>query len=459
MPVFTQRSTIPEITPDEVFAWHTRPGALQRMTPPWEDVRIERPAEIRDGSRAVLHLKKGPVDLTWEVEHKQVQPGRGFVDEQVRGPFERWVHHHRFLPAEGGGCVVEDEIDWEPPLGSAGDLLASPLVERDLRRGFAFRHRRLAHDLSLHRAFRDRPRLTVAMTGSGGLIGSALGHLLTTGGHRVIPLVRSRDAAGPDAIYWNVERQEIDAERLRGVDAVVHLAGEPINAVRWTEAKKKAIRDSRVQGTELLARAIASQPDGPSALVMASAVGYYGGRGDEIVTERSGPGRGFLAETCVQWEAAARRAEGAGIRVVKIRNGLVVSPAGGALPMVTAAFKTGLGGRLGSGRQYVPWVDLDDVTGIFHHALMDGTVRGALLAAAPHPLPNAAFTDVLGRVLHRPTLVPVPSLAVKAMLGEMGDELLLKGQRVRPEATLAAGYRFRYESFEDSLRHQLGRFD
>jgi hypothetical protein len=270
-------------------------------------------------------------------------------------------------------------------------------------------------------------------------------------------MVRDRERAGPDAVYWNVERGEVDVERLRGVDALVHLAGEPISAVRWTAAKKRAIRESRVAGTELLARHLAGLQDGPTTLVMASGKDYFGARGDEIVTERSGPGRGFLAETVVAWEAAARRAEGAGLRVVKVRNALVISPEGGALPPILLAFKAGVGGRIGSGRQYVSWVDLDDCVGIYHHAIMDEAVRGVLLAASPHPVTNATFTDVLGRVLHRPTLIPVPSLAVKAALGEMGDELLLQGQRTRPEATLRAGYRFRYEGLEESLRHQLGR--
>jgi hypothetical protein len=456
MPVFRHRSTV-GASPDEVFAWHTRPGALQRLIPPWENAKVEGSDEVRDGGGVTLHLSRGPLKLKWKVVHRDIEPDRQFVDEQVEGPFERWTHTHRFLPEQGGRCVVEDEIVWEPPLGSAGDLLASPLVEKDLVRAFEFRHRRLADDLERHAVFRGRPRLKVAITGASGLIGSSLSHLLTTGGHSVIPLVRSRDRAGRGAVYWNPERQEIDVEGLRGADALVHLAGEPISAVRWTQAKKRAIRESRVKGTELLARTMAGFHDGPSTLVMASAVGYYGGRGEEIVTERSGPGRGFLAETTVQWEAAARRAEGAGIRTVKIRNALAMSPAGGPLPLIARAFGTGLGGRLGNGRQYVPWIDLDDLVALYHHALMDGSVRGVLLGASPRPVPNATFTDVLGRVLHRPTLIPVPALAVKAALGEMGDELLLQGQRVRPEATLASGFRFRYEGLEDSLRHQLGR--
>lgn len=458
MPEFRRRTTL-DASPDEVYAWHERPGVFERLTPPWEHVRVTRPGDARTGSRVAIQVKRGPVEFAWEFARRDIEPGRQFVDEQVKGPFRRWIHTHRFLPAEGGGCVLEDVVEWDPPLGAAGDALTGPLVDRDLERAIGFAHRRLAHDLALHARHASRPRLTVAVTGASGLIGSALTHLLTTGGHRVIPMVRRQEEAGADAIYWNVARQEIDAQRLVGVDAVVHLAGEPISAVRWTAAKKQAIRESRVRGTELLARTLAELDDGPAALLMASGLDYFGDRGEEIVTERSGPGRGFLAETCAQWESAARRAEGAGLRVVKVRNALVVSGAGGAIPLMSRAFKAGLGGRVGSGRQYLSWIDLDDVTGVFYHALMDTSIRGVLLGAAPHPVPNATFADVLGRVLHRPTLLPVPAFAVRAGLGEMGVELLLHGQRARPEATLATGYRFRYENLEDSLRHQLGRDD
>ena len=456
MPVFRHSSTLPYPVGD-VFAWHERAGALQRLTPPWEDVRVVRASGgIRDGAVVELKMKRGPLELSWEVEHTDFELDRQFVDVQRKGPFQKWVHTHRFAPSDDGGTVMEDVVEWEPPLGAAGELLAGPVLERDLGRSFAFRHRRLAHDLALHREFADRPRLRVAMTGSGGLIGSALSALLRTGGHQVVPMVRSRSRAVDGAIFWDPLGGQVDQASLRGIDAVVHLAGEPINGVRWTAAKKKAIRDSRVLGTRTLAGAVAGAHD-VKALISASAVGFYGGRKDEIITEASGRGRGFLADVCVDWEAATQRAEGAGVRVVKIRNGLVLSPAGGALPVMLTAFKSGLAGRVGNGRQYVPWIDLDDCVGIFYHALMNEAARGIWNGTAPNPVTNATFTDVLGRILRRPTVVPVPSLAVRAMLGEMGDELLLQGQRARPEAVMKAGYAFRYEGLEDSLRHQLGR--
>lgn len=458
MPTFRRSMTVPHPV-SEVFAWHERPGALERLTPPWENMRvIRRSGGIGDGAVVELRHKKGPLDLTWEMEHTGFERDRRFVDVQRKGPFQSWRHTHEFAPSDDGGTVLTDTIEWEPPLGAAGEVLAGPILEKELAQGFAFRHRRLAHDLDLHARYADAPRLTVAITGSGGLIGSALGHVLTTGGHRVVRMVRNRSKAVDGAVYWDPRGGEVDTAGLQGVDAIVHLAGEPISGVRWTDAKKQAIRESRVEGTATLAAAIAGLHD-VKTLVMASAVGYYGGRKDEILTETSGPGKGFLAKVCVDWEAAARRAEGAGVRVVKVRNGLVLSPAGGALPLMLTAFKSGLAGRVGNGRQYVPWIDLDDCVGIFYMALMDPTVKGVLNGTGPHPVTNATFTDVLGRVLHRPTVVPLPKLAVKAMLGEMGDELLLKGQRARPAATLAAGYEFRREDLEASLRHQLGRPD
>lgn len=458
MPVFRHSSSLKHPL-REVFAWHEKPGALRRLTPPWEDLRVAHASGgIRDGAKVELVMKKGPIDLTWHIEHRDFIQDRQFVDVQVKGPFERWVHTHRFSSDEGGGTLMEDEVEWEPPMGMAGEFFAGPMVQRDLERGFAFRHRRLAHDLDLHKTFADRPRLKVAITGSGGLIGRALSALLTSGGHQVVPMVRSRSRAVDGAVFWDPMAGHVDTEGLVGVDAVVHLAGEPINGVRWTRAKKDAIRDSRVKGTRTLSEAIAGLHD-VKALIMASAVGYYGGRKDEIITETSGRGKGFLADVCVEWEAAAKRAEGAGVRVVKVRNGLVLSPGGGALPVMLTAFKSGMAGRVGNGRQYVPWVDLDDCVGIFYHALMNPSIKGVLNGTGPNPVTNATFTDILGRILSRPTVVPVPALAVRAMLGEMGDELLLQGQRARPEATLAAGYRFRYEGLEDSLRHQLGRME
>lgn len=457
---FRQRTTLP-FPPADVFAWHERPGALERLSPPWADLRVlERTGTIRDGDTVTLELHKGPLHLRWSLRHRDYEEGHRFVDEQVDGPFESWEHVHTFTPAEGGGCVVEDVVRWQPPMGGAGSALATPTVERELERVFRFRHRRLLHDLTLHARFDGSLRRTVAITGPSGLIGTALRHFLTTGGHRVLRLVRSREAArAPDAVYWSVADGEIDAEGLRAADSVVHLAGEPlVQLPRWTDEKKRKILESRVDGTELVARTLAGMHHGgPGALISASGINYYGGRGDEVLTETSAPGKGFLAEVCQAWEAATRRAEGAGVRVVHSRSGPVMTPAGGMLERILVPFKMGVGGRIGSGRQYVAWIDMDDMVGVLHHALMDPGLSGPVNAVSPNPVPNAAFVDTLARVVHRPSLVPVPAFALKAALGEMGEETILNGQRARPARLLSAGYRFLVEDLEDSLRHQLGR--
>lgn len=457
MPTYRHRVRL-DHPPEEVFRWHTRPGALERLLPPWMDVRIvERSGSLEVGARTGFRIRKGPKRFDWVVEHTAVEEGRLFRDEQVSGPLGAWSHTHRFLP-EGDGCVVVDEVRWEPPLGKLAELFTRPMVERELRRLFAFRGRRLAGELDRLAPHRGDP-LTVAISGASGLVGTNLSWFLQAGGHRVRPLVRSREEAEGNAIYWNVEQGAVDAGALEGVDGVVHLAGEPLFALRWTEEKKRRILESRRQGTRILAEALAGLHRPPRVFVSASGVHYYGSRGQEILTESSRAGEGFLAHVCREWERATEPAARAGIRVVLLRSGVVLTPAGGALQKMLRPFKLGLGGRVGGGEQYLSWIDADDHVGLIHHALRRRDVEGPLNAVAPDPVTNAAFTDTLGRVLGRPTLLPMPSLAVRAGLGEMGRELLLEGQRARPEQALATGFGFHHPDVESSLRHQLGRLE
>lgn len=458
MPRFRHETRLPFV-PADVFAWHARPGAFERLSPPWGGLRlVSRTGTIRDGDETCVELEKGPLHARWRLRHRDFEAGRRFVDEQASGPFQRWVHTHRFEP-DGDGTVLVDEIEWEPP-AAAPDALAAPVVERELARVFPFRARRLRNDLELHARWRDRPRQRVAITGSSGLIGSALRHFLTTGGHTAVPVLRLESGRREEgALYWSPERGQMDADALAGVDGVVHLAGEPlVQLPRWTDDKKARILGSRVQGTELIARAVAAaHRGGPRVLLSAAAVGYYGDRGDEPLTEGSGSGRGFLAEVVQAWEGATRRARGAGVRVALLRNGPVLSPAGGMLEKVLIPFRMGMGGRVGSGRQYVSWIDLDDALGAVLHGLMDPGLEGPVNVTAPDPVPNAVFADILGRVLGRPSLVPVPALVVKAALGQMGEETLLFSQRARPARLRERGYGFLFHHLEDALRFELGR--
>lgn len=294
----------------------------------------------------------------------------------------------------------------------------------------------------------------VAITGSSGLIGTALAERLRAEGHEVTPVVR-RDP-GPGEIRWDPDRGEIDAEGLRAADAVVGLAGHPIGLRRWTRAHRQRILDSRVKGTRLLAETMARLDDGPRALVTASGINYYGDRGDEVMTERSGPGRGFMTDVCLQWEAAARPAADAGLRVAQIRTGIVQTRRGGALPKQLPLFRLGLGGPFGSGAQWQSWVSLDDAVGLYAHALRSDDVVGPLNATAPQPVTNATYTRTLARALARPALLPVPRFGPRLVFGRMADELLFASMRVFPQQAIDTGYEFRHQDLEACLRDVLG---
>src|SRR5919112_2478088 len=292
------------------------------------------------------------------------------------------------------------------------------------------------------------------ISGATGLIGSALIRELEDEGHSITRLTRS--SKGENDVRWDPDAGSIDGS-LEGHDAVVHLAGESIAEGRWTAARKGRIMQSRKKGTRLLAEAIASLSVPPEVMVSASAVGYYGDRGNEVLREDSGPGSDFLAEVCKAWEAAADPAREAGIRVVHPRNGVVLSTEGGALARILPVFKLGGGGRIGSGRQWWSWIAIDDVAGAIVHALTDDSVEGPVNLGSPNPLTNAEFTRALGEVLNRPTLFPLPAPAARLALGEIADALLLASQRVQPAKLEETGYEFRYPVLDGALRHLLGR--
>ncbi len=457
MPKFHYRSRI-DAPIEEVFAWHARPGALERLIPPWENVRVlERQGGLEAGSRTVISLRKGPLSVRWTAEHRDYVDGRQFVDEQVEGPFDSWVHAHRFLPEGDDACVIEDEIDYRLPYGALGAWLVGGAVRRDLERSFPFRHRRVADDLARHAAYRDRPRLKIAIAGASGLVGSHLSAFLKTGGHRVYRLVRRAPVPGADEIYWDPGRGELDPAHLEGTDALVHLSGRSISSWRWTPAIKRSIEYSRVASTHLLAETLAGMDEPPRTFICASAIGYYGDRGDETVDESSGPGTGFLAELCERWEAASGPARDAGVRVVNLRIGLVLSGAGGVLKRLLVPFKLGLGGNLGSGQQYMSWISLDDLLGIVLHALYSTDAKGPVNAVSPQAVTNRDFTRMLGGVLHRPAFMHVPAAAVRALFGEMGQALFLEGARVKPSVLSKAGFRYLHPDLESALRWELGR--
>ncbi|HEV7850045.1 MAG TPA: TIGR01777 family oxidoreductase, partial [Mycobacterium sp.] len=354
-----------------------------------------------------------------------------------------WRHTHEFSEAPGGGTTVRDEVDTTVPAAA-------------LRPTFVYRHRQLADDLAAHRdatAAGAKP-MVVAVTGASGLIGSALTALLTAGGHRVVRLVR-RAARVKDERQWRPEAPAADL--LSGVDAVIHLAGASI-AGRFTNGHKGAIRDSRIEPTRRLAQAAADADDGPQVFVSASAIGIYGyDRGDALLCEDSVRGGGFLADVVADWEAATTPADDAGIRVVTVRTGIVQAAAGGTLRLFRPLFLAGLGGRLGSGEQWLSWIGIDDLLDVYYRAVYDARLVGPVNAVGPTPVRNADYTKTLAGVLHRPALVPVPSFGPRLLLGGQGArELAEADQRVVPTKLTELGHRFRHATVEDALAHQLG---
>lgn len=297
--------------------------------------------------------------------------------------------------------------------------------------------------------------MKIAVTGSTGLVGSALVAHLESSGHVVKRIVRRRDSADSDSVYWDPEAGMIEVDKLAGLDAAVHLAGENIAKRRWSKRQKARILESRVNGTRLLSATLAALDPKPEVMVCASAMGYYGDRRDEILAEDSGSGDLFLSRVVRDWEAATTPAADAGIRVVNLRLGLVVSGAGGAIRQMMLPFKLGLGGRVGSGRQWVSWIAMADLVRLIQHCLTDRSLRGAVNAASPNPITNRDLAQTLAKVLHRPAIMPLPSFVVRAALGQMGEELLLSSARLSPVKLIASGFEFHSPDLESALRREL----
>ena len=296
--------------------------------------------------------------------------------------------------------------------------------------------------------------MRILISGSHGLVGTALIKALEADGHEISRLVRHAPNS-ENEIEWSPDRYSIAISRIEGFDAVYHLAGESIASGRWNDERKRKIRESRTKGTKLLADALANLSAPPKTLISASAIGYYGDRGDELLTETSAPGKDFLADLCVEWEQATEHARAKGVRVVNTRFGIILDKEGGALAKMLTPFRMGIGGRIGDGKQWMSWIALDDVIGALQFALSNETMNSAVNFVAPNPVRNAEFTKTLGKVISRPTLFPIPEFGVRLAFGEMADALLLSSQRVEAKQLIAAGYQFRFSKLEEALRNIL----
>lgn len=439
----------------EVFALHERPGALARLCPPWERVEIVSASDgIRDGARVRVRNKVGHLWLNWDVVHRDYVAGGQFRDVQECGPFAHWEHLHRVEPDGTEACWLTDEINYRLPGGAAGRVLAGGMVRRKLERMFAWRHATTQADVERATQYGTVRARRIVIAGASGLVGRVLVPFLQTQGHTVVRLVR-RKAKVADEVFWNPSTGELDAAALEGADAIINLAGENVGEGRWTSARREAILRSRVDATRTLVVALKQLAQKPEVFISASAIGFYGDCGDAVIGDGAPVGQGFLPEVCLAWETHAEGAARLGVRTALLRLGVVLTPAGGALAKMLPAFRAGLGGWMGDGRQWMSWISIDDAVDAIYRAVVDSHWTGAANVTAPNPVTNAEFAATLGRVLRRPAVVPVPAGILRVMFGQMADEALLASARAVPERLRAMGHRFRHPTLEVALRHVL----
>lgn len=438
----------------DAFAYHERPGALDRLVPPWESIRVvQPPSGLEVGTRVELKKYVLGIPFSYVARHSVYQPPHRFQDVQESGPFRSWQHDHIFTAAGDDRSTLTDRLQIQLPGGGLAASLGRLPLRRMLQQMFAYRHVTTANDLQLTRDYSLAPQ-RVALSGSSGLVGTALRNFLSLQGHHIQPIVRGAAAQPGQLAVWD---HHYSSDALQDIDVVIHLAGKSIADSRWSTSVKNEIRDSRVEKTRQLCQRLANLPDRkPRVLLCASATGFYGQRDAEELTEESPRGDGFLPEVSEQWEAACQPAIDAGIRVVHLRFGIVLSPQGGALAKMLTPAKL-FGGRLGSGGQWWSWIALDDVLAAVYHAMAKDDLQGPVNIVAPRPITNADFVRVLGKVLQRPPLVPAPAFALRLALGEMADPLLLGSARVVPQRLLQTGFRFQFPDLEGALRHMLGR--
>lgn len=450
-----EKSTTVAVTAQRLWDWHMGQGTFERLAPAWQRlVPVSLPESPADGARAEFYLQTGPLKLRWVARIGPVEPPYRFVDTQERGPFAAWQHEHLIQPQGADSATLTDRVTYALPAGLGSIPFIRTRAHRELERLFSFRHQRMREDLD--RFPRETPGIgkVVLVSGNSGLIGRRLTPYLQTLGYTVRGLTRG--PAGPGLFRWDPVAGWIDPEALKGVDAVIHLAGEGIADGRWTQARRERILNSRIDGTRTLVRALSALDTAPSVFISASGVNFYA-TGTGPHSEDGPMGDGFLAEVCEQWEAEAMQATRAGSRVVCLRTGVVLDPLGGALGKMLPAFYPGLGGPIGSGRQGFPWIGMDDLLDIYVEALRSPGRSGPVNAVHPQLLNQRAFSRILGSVLHRPAVLRLPAILIKALFGEMGKETLLADLSVQPEKLIKSGYQFRHSDLREALSLMLGR--
>ncbi len=421
----------------ELFDWHGSPGAFGRLAPPWQTIEVLREDPgLQAGKTIELKMATPIGKRRWLARHVACEAGRGFTDIQEEGPFQQWTHRHVFETTGDRECELCDLIEYRLPWGGLGESY----VGRQLEKSFSYRHWITRRDLELKRSLSGFRPMKIAIVGGSGFLGTQLSSLLMAQGHAVS--IVSRRKRSESDIRWDPDAGEIELARLEGLDAVIHLAGENLTSGRWSEERKKRLWSSRVDATQFIVDALHQLEAPPEVLLSGSGIGIYGSDAERVFSEASSRGDGFLAELCEAWEAAALRAESAKTRVCLLRTGVVLDPRGGALAKMLPAFRCGLGGPLGNGKQWFPWISLEDWMGAVNFLLFERRAHGPINLVAPEGLRQKEFARILGKALGRPAFLPAPRFALSALLGEMADEALLSSIRAEPSRLDELGFDF-----------------
>ncbi len=441
---------------ETLFSWHAANGAIARLTPPWAPLKmISRKGEgIQKGVNVAFRLSIFKIPMIWEAQHIEYQENKLFKDRQIRGPFSKWEHTHRFTADGKENSTMEDILEFKLPFG----FLSRPFygfAKKEFERMFRYRHRVLKYDLEHH--VDKIPQKRILISGASGTIGSTLVPFLRTCGHEVIRLVRKKGKLLEDELFWDPYNDILDLETAGHFDAVINLNGVDISRGRWTENQKKKIIDSRIISTRLLVKRMADLDQKPGVFISSSAIGFYGDGEDKVLTEATSRGDSFISRVCRQWEDASLDAKKSGIRTIQLRIGVVLTPAGGALKRMELPFKIGCGVKLSHGRQYMSWISMDDAVSGILYILGHPELQGPVNLTAPNPVTNKDFSKTLAGVFSKKLFFTMPEFIALALWGEMGKETLLTSARVRPGKLLDNGFSFQHETLLPALKDMLGR--
>jgi uncharacterized protein len=459
---FIKRSEIPYDVHD-VFNYHARYRAIDRLIPPWSFLKIiKRNNGLENGATSILGLQYGPLKLKWIAKHFGYIQDQIFQDEMIKGPFKNWKHIHSFTPNKLNGCIIEDKIEYSLPYGLNKFYIFRNRLNKTLYQMFSYRHRILQNDLKLWDILKENKGKRILISGSTGLIGSALIPFLDTSGeHNITRLVRpsskyADSSNNSNSRVWDPDTGKVDPSDLEGFDTIIHLCGESIGG-RWSKIKKKRIYDSRVMTTELLCNTIKKLKNPPSTMLCASAIGYYGSHGEEVVTEETTAGDGFLANLCVDWEAQAKSVEAIGIRVVYARFGLILSPKGGIVKLLNHASFLKAGITFGSGSNVFNWVSIEDVIGSILYSIGNTTIHGPVNVVSPNPVKASDFSEIISKILENQFLLRIGYGFMKLAMGDFADTISDSNGVVKPQKLMDSGYPFMNPNLEDALRLLLGR--